>query len=260
MKAKIFINKIKGILGLSLQLAKADFKQRNEGSFLGILWYLLEPLFMLFMFLMVRNVVGQGIPNYPLYLFLGLIMFNFFRKTTSDSIKVITDNSGFIKSIKLNHEAFVVSALLKSVFSHFFEIIILLFLLVYSGISILNIVFYPLVFFFFCFFVLGISFFAATLGVYLKDFANLWRVFTRLLWLATPIFYASKLISKLNLPFDFNSLNPLYYFITIARECIAYNKVSQLSLIIGAVIFSLSFFVLGFIVFEKFKNKFSEMI
>ncbi|HNU96023.1 MAG TPA: hypothetical protein PKH95_01275 [Candidatus Magasanikbacteria bacterium] len=39
--------KINNIFNLSWQLAKANFKLRNEGSYLGIFWYLLDPLLML---------------------------------------------------------------------------------------------------------------------------------------------------------------------------------------------------------------------
>ena len=48
--------KIKSISALSFSLAKANFKIRNEGSYLGIFWYLLEPL----AFFIVLLFFGEG--------------------------------------------------------------------------------------------------------------------------------------------------------------------------------------------------------
>jgi len=75
--------KLKSILGLSLSLAKSYFKSRNEGSYLGIFWYLLNPLaFFVIIMLMSQVINAKPEKDYPLYLFLGLIMFNFFLNST----------------------------------------------------------------------------------------------------------------------------------------------------------------------------------
>lgn len=260
MKAEEFRNKVKKVLSLSFQLAKAGFKQKNEGSFLGILWYLLEPLFLFIVFLKLKNITGQGVSHYPLYLFLGLIMFNFFRKTTSDSANVIEENALFIKSVKLDQKAFVVASLLKSVFSHFFEIAVFAVFLIYFNAFSSGLALYPIIFFIFCAFTLGVSFFAATLSVYISDFGNLWRICTTLLWFATPIFYAPEMVSRAGLPFSFNYFNPLYYFITLARETVVYGKTPELHLLAGVLAFSLLSLAVGILVFKKFKDSFAEMI
>ncbi len=260
MKTGELGNKIKKNLSLSFQLAKTGFKQKNEGSFLGILWYLLEPLFLFIIFLKLKNITGQGVTHYSLYLFLGLIMFNFFRKTTSDSANVIEENALFIKSVKLNQKAFVVASLLKSVFSHFFEIAVFAVFLIYFNAFSSGLALYPIIFFIFCAFTLGVSFFVATLSVYISDFGNLWRIFTTLLWFATPIFYAPEMVSKAGLPVSFNYLNPLYYFITLAREIVIYGKTPEPHLLIGVLVFSLLFLIIGLFIFKKFEDGFVEMI
>ena len=249
-------HKLKSILGLSLQLAKAGFKLKNEGSYLGVLWYLLDPLLMFFILLTIRNLVGVGIEKYPLYLLLGLVMFNFFRKTTGESTGVIIGNAGLIKSVNINYEVFVVSTIFKNIFSHFFEILLLIVLFILFGVSPINVIFYLFIFIFFSFFVLGVSFIVSTIGTYLVDFARVWNILTRILWFATPIFYSSKLI----LPFNFSSFNPLYYFITIARKIIIYNQIPGLWMIFGMILFSLISFLFGLFIFKKYKNKFSELV
>ena len=108
-------------LNLAVVLAKMEFKLRNEGSYLGIFWYLLNPILTFFVLLIVfGNKLGQNIPNYSLYLLLGIIMFNFFRQVTIESTKIIQDNRWLIKSINFPREILINSIILKTLFSHIF--------------------------------------------------------------------------------------------------------------------------------------------
>jgi lipopolysaccharide transport system permease protein len=249
-------NRLKSILGLSFQLAKASFKMKNEGSYLGILWYLLEPLALFVIFMLIR-IGNSDVPFFALYLFIGLIMFNFFTKTTVEAVETIETNSEMIKSLKINKEVFVVSAVLKSVFSHFFEIVAFLAFMIYFGAPLLNILWYPLVLLVFLVFTLGVCFFVATIGVYVSDFSNVWSIITRVLFFGTPIFYV---IADFNGLAKIEYLNPLYYFITIARELVIYGRIPETLLLGGACLFSLLAFLIGFTVFELNKKKFAESV
>jgi ABC-type polysaccharide/polyol phosphate export permease len=253
----VFLNKLKSVLGLSLQLAKANFKLRNEGSYLGIFWYLLEPLFMFLIIMFIRGAFRIGdIPHYPIYLLIGLILFNFFRQSTSSSVDAITNNASFIKSRQITKESLVISKVLQSVYSHFFEIILLIIFLVIFGVSLKGLIFYPLVFVLLLIFIFGASFLLSVIGVYINDFGNVWGIFTRLLWFGTPLFYVIKEGTGI---YFFNLFNPMYYFITITRDIIINNTIEiwMVGIVLGV---SLFLFFIGFLIFEKYKNKFAEMV
>ena len=91
---------------LSFQLAKANFKLRNEGSYLGVFWYLLNPLLtFILLFFIFSNSTGAGIENYALYLLLGVIIFNFFQQTTTEATQIILKQYHYlIKSIIFDKE------------------------------------------------------------------------------------------------------------------------------------------------------------
>lgn len=257
MAMKNYWQKLKGILGLSLSLAKVNFKLRNEGSYLGIFWYLLDPFLMFLIILILGKVITRtDIPHYPLYLLLGLIVFNFFRQATINATTSITSNSGFIKSMKISSESFVISAVLQTIFSHFFELLALLAFILFFKVSIMGIIFYLPVFFFLVIFTLGFSLILATINVYVNDLINIWIVLINLLWFSTPIFY---IISLENLTFV-NRLNPMFYFVSIARDLVIYNKIPSLDFILPAVLFSIVFLSLGLLIFKRYKKKFAEMI
>jgi ABC-type polysaccharide/polyol phosphate export permease len=250
--------KIKKILELSWSLAKANFKLRNEGSYLGIFWYLLEPLLMFAVILLVAQGSNLSqIESYPVYLLIGLIVFNFFSGTTILASNSIANNAIFLKSMKINSEAFVISQVIQSIFSHLFELIVLVILMLAMRLSILGILFYLILFIFIALFVLGVSFILATIGVYVTDISNVWNVLSRILWFITPIFYFSPKGANL---FLINLFNPMFYFISIARSVLIQAEFPELWLVLGACAFSIIFFVLGIFIFEKYKNEFAEVL
>ena len=261
-KFKIIIKEnwknIKNILGLSLSLSKANFKTRNEGSYLGILWYLLNPLsFFLIMLFIQGAILKKPIQDYPIYLLIGIIMLNFFSSVTSFSTNVIQSNSNFIKSIKINKEVFVISGVFQFIFSHFFEFLILVFFAIFYKMNLFFLLFYPIIFCLLCLFTIGISFILSIAGVYISDLKNVWSIFTSLIMFATPVFYSvnsGDLLQKINM------FNPLYHYINITRDLVIFNKFPKISTIILAVFFSITMFIIGIYIFEKNKNKLAEKI
>ncbi len=258
MEIRKYYQKIKNVLGISLQLAKAEFKLRNEGSYLGIFWYLLNPILTFALLLFVFNDrLGSGIKYYMLYLLLGVIMFNFFQNATIDACKAIKDNNYIIKSINFPTESLVIAIVLKNLFSHLFEILLFSIIFAFSGLYWANILYYLIILLFLVFFILGSSLVLSSLTVIFFDLDNLWIFGVRMLWLATPIFYSIGGQAKL---FYFNILNPLYYFITVARDLIIYGQMPPNWMIYGLILFSFVFLAIGWLVFRFLKNKFAELI
>jgi lipopolysaccharide transport system permease protein len=258
MRVSRTLNNLKSFLGLSFALAKAEFKLRNEGSYLGVFWYLLGPVLMFCLLLAVFSTrLGNDIPSYPLYLLLGVILFNFFQYVTTESTRSVSLHKGVIKSIKFDLETIVSATTLKALFSHIFEIVILAIVMLIFGVSLKGLLFYPLILFVFCIFLFGASLILASLTVYFTDLENIWVFVSRLLWLATPIFYA---IGGQDRLLALNMLNPLYYFITVSRDVIVYGKMPEIWLIGGMLAFSLASLLIGFLIFRKLKRKFAELI
>jgi lipopolysaccharide transport system permease protein len=251
-------NKTKTILGLGLVLAGFNFKLKTENSYLGTLWYLFDPLFtFLLLFLIFSNRLGNNIDSYPLYLFLGIIVFSFFSKTTTELIKLVVENRWLIRSIKFPYESLVLAGIFKNLFSHFFEVVLLMALTLFFGQSIIGFIFYPIILFVFCFFIYGVCLLLSSLYVYFCDLENVWDYFSRLLWFATPVFYS---FGNQNELLFFNLFNPLYLFIEIFRESIIYLRSPKPVLILVAIFFSFLFFASGTIVFNKLKHSFPEKI
>ncbi len=252
--------KIGETVRLGFSLAKTNFKLRNEGNYLGVAWYLLVPLSLFVIILLVRHAAfsDTGIEHYPVYLLIGITGFNFFRQTISLSISAIHTNGGFIKSLNgISLEAFVLSQFIESVFSHAFELALVVGAMAYFGLPIAWVIFYPLVFLTFAPFVLGLSLLFAAGGTYMRDFENVWNIAGQLLFFATPIFYVARPES---FAYSANLFNPLFYFLSMARDVMLYRTVPSLWMIATLFGAGIAVLFLGMGVFGKYKGRFSELV
>lgn len=248
-------------LALGFSLAKTNFKLRNEGSYLGLLWYILSPLALFAIILLVKNQVlvngGAETPYYPVYLLLGILMFNLFVQTTSASIGAISSNANFVKSIKIPLESLVLSKVFQFIFSHLFELILLVAFLVHLGMPLMGILPYLLVLMLFLIFISGVSFLFATIGTFVSDLQNVWSVIAQLLFFMTPIFYIP---SEGSILYKINLFNPLYYFIDLAQNVVFGGFAGPMSIWGIAAIISLLTYSIGFLFFNKYKRKFAEYV
>ncbi|MFA5184805.1 MAG: ABC transporter permease [Patescibacteria group bacterium] len=252
--------KIKSIVLISFSLAKANFTLRTEGSYLGNLWYLLNPLVSFFLILFIRKAafIDTGIENYPAYLFMGIAGLNFFRQATVNSIRAITGNVDYIKSMNsIAPEVLVISAVFQAALSHISEFILIIGFIVYWQIPLVGLLFYPIIFAIFFFLVIGISLIFATIGVYVNDLDNVWTIFTQLLFLVTPIFYAVTAGSRVYMA---NLANPLFYFLEISRSVVIYSTCPPPWMIAAMLVFSIGLFTAGCLIFNRYKKKFAELV
>ena len=124
-------------------------------------------------------------------------------------------------------------------------------------VSIINLLGYIPILIIFIGFIYGSSLLLAALTVYFVDLDNIWNFAVRIIWFGTPIFYAIENQTRL---FAASQANPVYYFITAAREIIVYGQIPSVHIMIGSLCFSIGFLALGTIVFRNLKHKFAELI
>lgn len=256
---KLKNSKIKRIFGLGFSLAKANFKLRNEGSYLGILWYLLNPLLLFVIILFIRGVAfsSSKIIFYPIYLLFGIVMSNFFSSIVGSSINSISSNASYITSMKIEYEPFVLSNIFQFIFSHMFEVALIAMFMIFYKISLIGLVYYFIILFFFSVFLTGVSFLFATIGTYVSDFSNVWNFASQLLFFITPTFYAIKTTDP---NYYMNLFNPLFYFLDVSRQIVVYQTMPDLWMIFVAILMSFGSLLFGLFIFEKFKKRFAELI
>lgn len=116
-------------------LVRKELKVRYRGSVLGLLWSYVKPGVQFFVFYLALGVfLGQeksvhnpnGLPNYAIYLFSGIVLINFFTEALSNASRSIVGNGGLIKKIYLPRQLFPVASVWVSAVHFFPQVLILL--------------------------------------------------------------------------------------------------------------------------------------
>ncbi len=100
-----------GTRDLLVHLTRTDIRVKYKNSVLGLLWSTIAPLVQLVVFFFVFSVVlKNGIPDYVIYLFAGLIVWNFFQGSTLTSTAIIVERAGIVKKVSFPREILPLSA------------------------------------------------------------------------------------------------------------------------------------------------------
>ena len=182
------------------ELVRTDFKLRYQGSVLGYAWSLLRPL-MLFLILYIVFVrflkIGSGIEHYPIYLLLGIVMWNFFAEMTSLSLGSIVGRGDLIRKIRIPRWIIVLSSSVTALINLGLNLIVVFVFLLFNQVDLMrSILWLPLIFLQLYLFALGLSLLLATAFVKYRDVTHIWEVSLQGLFYLTPILYPLSIISR----------------------------------------------------------------
>lgn len=213
----IFSKKNRALLS---ELVRTDFKLRYQGSVLGYAWSLLRPL-LLFVILYVVFVkflkIGAGIEHFPIYLLLGIVIWNFFNEMTVQSLGSIVGRGDLIRKIRIPRWIIVLSSSISALINLFLNLLVVLVFLVLNKVDLLETALWlPFILLEVYIFALGISLFLAAAFVKYRDVGYIWEVMLQAGFYLTPILYPITLITNLNLQ-KILLLNPMAQAIQDAR-------------------------------------------
>lgn len=193
-----------------LSILTRELKVKYKRTSLGYLWSLFNPILQLTVLAAVfSHIVRQGVRDYTLYLFSGLLAWNFFSSTVQTSAKSLLENETFIKKIYLPKILFPLSKLCMRAIEFVFAILALSIIGVFIGLHVkLTLLYLPIVVIPLFIFTLGLSILVSVVTIYFRDIEYLLTVFLQLLYFATPIMYPVSLLPE-RYQF-FLSLNPVY--------------------------------------------------
>lgn len=249
------------------QMTKRDVVGRYRGSFMGLLWSFLNPLFMLTIYTLVFGYVfknkwsegNTGVLEFSSILFAGLIVFNLFSECVSRAPSLILNNVSFVKKIVFPLEILPWVTIGASLFHAALSLMVLLtfHFLIHPSLP-WTALFLPLVFLPLVLFILGISWFLAGLGVYVRDVTQTIGIIIPALMFLSPIFYPMTAVPK-GLHF-IGYINPLCFIIEQTRGVLLWGKAPQF--IELGIYFLVSWIIawLGFSWFQKTRNGFADVI
>ncbi len=249
------------------QFVKRNIAVRYRGSMLGLVWSFVQPLMMLCVYTFVFSVVFQARWDvkltdkgaFAIIMFCGMALFNIFSESVSLCCGVITGNPNFVKKVIFPLEILpltqtIASFILGTVW------ILLLFLgviFIYGKLS-FTMLLLPLVLIPLFLFTLGICFFVASLGVFVRDTSYAVQVILQVLFFMTPIFYRIEAIPpQYRWPLQ---INPLTTLIEQARRVFIFGTLPDWKFLGIGFLVSLIVLQLGFVWFCRTKKGFADVL
>ena len=251
-----FIDALRRYGFLMEQLVARDFKTKYKRSVLGILWSFLNPLMMMMVQYVVFSTLFQSnIPNFPLYLLIGIVCFNFFNESTNMCLQSISGNAGLITKVYVPKYIYPVTRVLSSSINLLLSLIPLLLVMFITHTALrpqaILIVFGILCLEIFC---LGMGLILASLMVFFRDTQFIWGVLVTILNFATPIFYPESIIPERFM--TLYKMNPLYHVIRFIRIVLIDGVSPEPKAYFLCLIVVLVPLVVGILVFKKSQDKF----
>lgn len=250
------------------QMAKRDAFGRYRGSMLGVLWSFVQPLLMLFVYTFVFGFVfrartgvspGGGRLEFALFLFSGLIVFWLFSECVTRAPTLILTNVNYVKKVVFPLEVLPWVGILSTLFHLGMRLAVLL--LFYVGVHLSlhwTTVLIPLVFLPLIFLCVGISWFLASLGVYVRDIGQTVGVIVTVAMYLSAIFYpVSALPESVR---GYFMLNPLAFLADQSRAVVIWGRLPNWGGLALCFLFSLAVAWLGFYWFQRTRKGFADVL
>jgi ABC-type polysaccharide/polyol phosphate export permease len=244
-------------------LAKIEFKLRYYENKLGLLWALLKPIMDICIYYIAFKVIMKtDVPAFASFLFIGLILWNFFIESTGGTIQILNTKKYLYEYSNMNKIEIYISTLLANSIGFFFNL--LMFLVFYNFFESQSIGLHSqnlwIIALFANLFILslGISLILSNIYIIAKDITQIWAVFTAFLFFLSPIFYKLSTFKEALPSFDYG--NPIAGIIINARRIMMEGAQPDFQLMIFD--FGYAFFLLcvGFIFLNKLGSKAAEKL
>jgi lipopolysaccharide transport system permease protein len=249
------------------QFTVRAIEMRHRGSYLGMLWSVLNPLLMLGLYVLVfgfffngrlRANAGDSRVDYALGLFLGLILFNVIAETFSVAPAIIVSNPNLVKKVVFPLEVLPLAQLGAFWFHLLVSLVLLLVGIVVMGRSftLTGLLWLPVVLLPHLLLTAGLCWFLAALGVFFRDISQVAQFFSQIILYASAIFYPKSMLTG---PWGFLKWNPLLQTVELARSALLWHQPVNLVYLVYTYAAGMAMFVAGAWFFKKMQSAFADV-
>ena len=211
---------------LILKLSRNDFKTRYAGSYLGMVWALVQPVVTVLLYWFVfgtimqsRQSIGNTEIPYVLWLTAGLVPWMYFSEALSNGTNALLEYNYLVKKVVFKISILPIIKVFAATFMHVFFVGVMLVLYFCYG-NAPSLYMLQLIYFSFCMFilVLAICYTTCAVVVFFRDLNQIIGIFLQIGMWATPILWNITMLSpKLQIVFK---LNPIFYIVNGYRSAL----------------------------------------
>ncbi len=215
------------------ELVVTDFKLRYQGSVLGYLWSILKPIFLFIILYIVFDKflgLGKQVEHYPVYLLVGIVLWNFFSEATVQGLQSIVSRGDLIRKINFPKYIIVISGTISAFINLAINMVVILGFCLVNGVqwSLEGLLVIPLILELYVL-SLAVAFFLATINVKYRDIGYLWEIFMQAAFYATPVIYPLQMVmERMPAAAPYLMLNPAAQIIQDVRQVLVTHQTIQL--------------------------------
>lgn len=248
--------------GLTADFARRELKGKYKGSVLGSLWALVNPIATLAIYSLVFGfflrfsppVAGNGhLQNFPVYLFTGLVVWNFFYAVSTGSMGALIGAGPLLRKIYFPPFAPVIGNALATTQQTAIELVLLLVVYVATLNVGWTVLLLPVLVVLLAAFSLGVGLLLAMLNARLRDINYIVQVMFNLLFYAAPIIYPVTVVTaryKDHPWLRIYEFNPITSFVEAFRDVLYDLTVPSLWQLGYLVVISLGMLAIGWRFFQ----------
>ena len=240
-------------------LIRRELRGKYKASVLGFLWTFINPLMQMVVYTIVFSVILQsGIENFPIFLFVSLIPWNFFNISVTSGSTCVVNQENLVKKIYFPRLVLPISYVTSMLINMLLTFVVIFAVLVISkyGINIHAVCLLPLVILIEYILALGLCMLTSALAVYFRDLEYILGIITMAWMYLTPILYTVDMVpEKFRTLFRLNPMTPV---ILGYQQILYYKQVPNVETLLQAAAVGIIGLVVGYVVFEKVQKKFAE--
>ena len=223
---KRFFNDLKKYKNYIIYSTKAELKTEVINSYLGWMWMILEPLAFMLIYLFIASVIFKSkVEYFPIFVFIGLSIWNFFNKMVVASVKLVAANRDTVTKVYLPKYVLLLIKMGVNAFKMGVSfLLVAVFMIVYKVPLSWNILWFFPIIITVLIFTFGVCTFMLHFGVFVEDLVNLVNIALRMLFYLTGIFYdiSTRIRNDLYRTILLN-LNPIANFLYNMRNVLIYR-------------------------------------
>lgn len=184
---------------LLVAFSRTELKVKYKNSVLGFAWSMLNPALYLVVYWVVFDLIlGTGIPNFPIFLLSGILVWNLFATSLGSATSSVVANAGLVRKVAFPREILPLASVGAALVHFFLQAIVLVLALVifqyevaWSYVPLLPVALFALLFF-----VSGLGILLGSVNVYLRDTAHFVELSLIAWFFMTPIVYPYDVVAE----------------------------------------------------------------
>lgn len=239
-----------------------DIKVRYKQTTIGILWAVIQPFIAMVVFSVLfgklAKIPSDGIP-YPIFVYTGLILWQFFSSALSDSANVLISNASIITKVYFPRLILPIADTATKLVDLFFSGIVLIFILFYYHYvpHLAGIILFPVLLFITFLTAVGGGLILSAINIKYRDVRYVIPYFMQILMFITPVIYPASLAGKYAWLLSFN---PMAGILQTARGSLLGTEPVNWGLLGISFVAGSILFVIGVYLFKKTERYFADIV